>query len=269
MKVGLVVHDGRDRSIETAEEVSARLRRRGLEVARIDDDTPVDGVDLAVALGGDGTLLRTAHLCRDVGVPILGLNLGRLGFLAEIEPEDLDHVLDTLADGPLEIEERPTLVVRGESADGETIHEAWALNEVSVEKTARQRLLHMVLHVGGSRFAHVPADAVVVASPTGSTAYAFSAGGPILSPSVAATVVTPVAPHSTFSRSLVLAPDEEVRVEVLVDQEAAVVSCDGREPVTIPPGGSVYVLGGGRPVRLVRLGPRDFFGRVRAKFGLR
>lgn len=269
MKVGLVVHDGRDGSIATAEEASALLRERGVDVVEVDDGRGAHGLDLVLSFGGDGTLLRAAHLCRDEAVPLLGLNLGRLGFLTEVEREDLDDTLDVIVAGDLNIEERETLEVRAVDAAGRTVHEDWALNEVSVEKTARQRLLHMALHVGGRRFAHVPADAVVVATPTGSTAYAFSAGGPILSPSVRATVVTPVAPHSTFGRSLVVAPEEEVRIEVLPDQEPAVVSCDGRGPETVPAGGSVYVVGGGHPVRLVRLRPRDFFGRVRAKFGLR
>lgn len=285
MRIGFVVHSGRDDSAAAARDVAERLRSRDVDVVVVRDGPPAgsaelpvptvapgsfaDGLDLALSFGGDGTLLRAAYLCRDAGVPVLGLNLGRLGFLTEVERDDLSDVLDAIVAGDLLVEERATLQVRAEGTDGEVLIEDWALNEVSVEKTARQRLLLMTLHVGGSLFAHVPADAVVVASPTGSTAYAFSAGGPILSPQLEGTVVTPVAPHSIFGRSLVVRQDEEVRIEVVEGQEAAVMSCDGRGPVTVPAGGSVFVLGGGDPVRLAHVRSPDFFGRVRAKFGLR
>jgi NAD+ kinase len=283
VKIGFVVHGGREECADAARDVAARLSDRGVDVVVLRPDEPADGypdattvtaegfahgLDLALSFGGDGTLLRAAYLCRDAGVPVLGLNLGRLGFLTEVERDDLSTVLDAVVGGDLRVDERATLTVRAEGPGGETLVEDWALNEVSVEKTARQRLLLMRLHVGGAVFATVPADAVVVASPTGSTAYAFSAGGPILSPQLAATVVTPVAPHSTFGRSLVLGEDEEVRIAVRRDQEPAVVSCDGRPPVTVPPGGSVFVVGGGPPVRLAHVREPDFFGRVRAKFGL-
>jgi NAD+ kinase len=279
VKVGLVTHSGREDAREAAVELAQRLGGRGAEVLGVREpdgqaesrlDLPVvdaDGLDLAVSLGGDGTFLRAAHLCRDAGVPVLGLNLGRLGFLTEVDPDDLARVSDAIVDRRIDIERRPTLIVRIDDTDG--MREDWALNEVSVEKTARQRLLIMSLHVAGTFFARVPADAIVVASPTGSTAYAFSAGGPILSPSVSATIVTPVAPHSMFNRSLVVSEEEEIRIEVHGDQPSAVMSCDGRAPATIAPGGSVYVRGGGPPVLLARIGGRDFYDRVRMKFGLR
>jgi NAD+ kinase len=283
MKVGLVVHSGRNDATVTAHDLADRLSSAGATV--VASAGPADartvevgaqivrgedfshGLDLAISVGGDGTLLRAAHLCRDAGVPVLGLNLGRMGFLTEVEREDVDAVVERVLAGGFEVEERPTLTVRAESGEG--VREDWALNEVSVEKTARQRVLQMRLHVSGTFFAPIPADAIVVASPTGSTAYAFSAGGPILSPSVRGMIVTPVAPHSVFSRSIVVAEDEEIRIEVLADQEQAVESCDGRPPFTVAPGGSVYVRGDGPPVRLARIRPRDLYGRVRAKFGLR
>jgi NAD+ kinase len=284
VKVGLVIHAGRRESVGAAVAAARRLERLGVDVvaARQDDghdrlervrlvepEAFPQGLDLAVSFGGDGTFLRAAHLCRDDGVPVLGLNLGRLGFLAEVERDDLDAVLGAIARGEFVVEERPTLQAWGEAPDGGRIGADWALNEVSVEKTARQRVLLMDLYVGESLFATVPADAVVVATPTGSTAYAFSAGGPIVSPAVQALLVTPVAPHSVFGRTLVAGEDERIRVDVLPGQEPAVVSCDGRTPLTVPPGGSVHVRGGGRPVRLARVAPRDFYALVRAKFGLR
>ena len=282
MRIGLVVHSGRDASVDAASDAARILREASVDVIVAEDgDSPGDigvpvvptdrfaeGLDLAITFGGDGTFLRAAHYCRDAGVPVLGVNLGRLGFLAEIEVDDLGPALQRVAEGDFEIEERSTIEVRVEGPDGSDIDAGWALNEVSVEKTARQRLLLMDVHVGNTLFAKVPADALVVATATGSTAYALSAGGPILSPRVKATLVVPVAPHTLFDRTLVAGPDEPVRISILADQESAVVSCDGRVPVSVEPGGAVHAVGGGQPVRLARVGSPDFYGLVRRKFGL-
>jgi NAD+ kinase len=289
VRVGLVVHAGRDASITAAADAARTLRGLDVEVVtandgiRADDDpaslesiaTPVASeafaadLDLAISFGGDGTFLRAAHLCRDVGVPILGVNLGRLGFLAEVELDDLGPALRAVADGGFEVEDRGTLAMIARGPDGAVVQESWALNEVSIEKTVRQRLLLMDVHVDGTLFAKVPADALILATATGSTAYALSAGGPILSPRIDGTLVVPVAPHSLFDRTVVASPDEEVRVDLVGEQAPAVVSCDGRDPVTVEPGGWITVVGTGRPVRLARVGLLDFYGLVRRKFGLR
>ena len=288
MKVGLVVHAGRDASLAAAAEAARILGDLDVEVvvAQAADpavdgavepagaivpvtvDVFADGLDLAISLGGDGTFLRAAHLCRDAGVPVLGVNLGRLGFLAEVEADDLGPTLRAVANGKYTIQERPTLeMVATDDTDTE-IARGWAINEVAVEKTARQRLLLMDVHVDGTLFAKVPADALILATATGSTAYALSAGGPIISPRLEATLVVPVAPHSLFDRTVVAGPDEAVRVELIGDQAPALVSCDGRDPALVEPGGSVTVIGGGRPVRLARVGMFDFYSLVRRKFGL-
>ena len=283
MKVGVVVHSGREDSRETASAGTRLLVEAGVEVvvAEQGDDPGVvpaptlapddfaDGLDLAISFGGDGTFLRAAHLCRDAGVPVLGVNLGRLGFLAEVERDDLHAAMGAVAEGDYTTEDRATLEVTAHGPDGTQLAAGWALNEVSVEKSARQRLLLMDVHVGDRLFAKVPADALVIATTTGSTAYALSAGGPILSPAVEATLVVPVAPHSLFDRTLVCGADEVVRVDLPLDQPAAVVSCDGRDPVLVPAGGHVRAVGGGAPVRLVRVAPPDFYSLVRRKFGLR
>ncbi len=282
MKVGLVVHTGREQSVTLAARAAERLAELGVDLVAAQQDESVEdipaepagpesfahGLDLAISFGGDGTFLRAAHLCRDAGVPVLGVNLGRLGFLAEVEVDGLGAALEAVARGDYLVQDRPTLSVTVADADGATIQVGWALNEVSVEKTARQRLLLMDVHVGARLFARVPADALVVATPTGSTAYAFSAGGPILSPEVEATLVTPVAPHTLFDRTLVVGADEVVNVRIVDDQPPAVVSCDGRQPVTVAPGGSVSAVGGGRPVRVAIVDGYDFYGLVREKFGL-
>lgn len=282
MKIGLVVHSGRAASLEAAADAARLLHDLGVEVvvARMGDDPDVvpaqlvepedfgPGLDLAVSFGGDGTFLRAAHLSRDAGTPVLGVNLGRLGFLAEIEVDDLASAMRAVAVGEFAVEERSTLEIEVRDAEGHALGDGWALNEVSIEKSARQRLLLMDVHVNETMFARIPADALIVASTTGSTAYAFSAGGPILSPSVPATLVVPVAPHSLFDRTLVTGPEETVRVRLAPDQAPAIVSCDGREPLEAPAGGAVTVRGRGDPVRLARVGVLDFYGLVRRKFDL-
>lgn len=282
MRIGLVVHSGRDDSLAAASEGARVLRDLGVDVAVARQGDQPDGVpaevvdtadfapglDLAISFGGDGTFLRAAHLCRDAGVPVLGVNLGRLGFLAEIEVDELAGAMRSISDGGFVIEERSTLRVVVEDDQGLPVDEGWALNEVSIEKSARQRLLLLDVHVGESLFAKVPSDGLVIATSTGSTAYALSAGGPIVSPELDAVLVVPVAPHSLFDRTLVVAPSETIRVHVLEDQAPAVVSCDGREPVVVPPGGRVSVQGGQTPVRLARVTLLDFYALIRRKFNL-
>ncbi len=290
MKVGLVVHAGRPASREVAVEAARTLPERDIVVvapvggAGADDELPGElahlapmadpadfaaEIELAISLGGDGTFLRAAHLCRDAGVPVLGVNLGRLGFLAEVERHDLGPVLRAVAAGDYRIEERATLTMEVHDADGGFLSSDWALNEVAVEKTVRQRLLLVDVYFDGTFFARVPADALILATATGSTAYALSAGGPIVSPQVAATLVVPVAPHSLFDRTVVAGPEEVVRVELLEGQASGLASCDGRSPVALGPGATVTVIGGAEPVRLARVGLIDFPTLVRRKFGLR
>lgn len=290
MKVGLVVHAGRPASREVAVEAARTLNELDVEVVATvggeiaDDELPgelahlapivdpsdlADEIELAISLGGDGTFLRAAHLCRDADVPVLGVNLGRLGFLAEVERHDLGPVLRAVAAGEYRIEDRATLTMEVHDADGGFLASDWALNEVAVEKTVRQRLLLVDVYFDGTFFARVPADALILATATGSTAYALSAGGPIVSPQVAATLVVPVAPHSLFDRTVVAGPEEVVRVELLEGQASGLASCDGRSPVPLGPGGTVTVVGGARPVRLARVGLIDFPTLVRRKFGLR
>lgn len=295
-RVGFVVHGGRPRSISTAMLAAGLLRDAGIEVFTADTGFDPDAaatagtsvasakadlavrtvdafgadVDLVVAFGGDGTFLRAAHLSRDHAIGVLGINLGRLGFLADAEVHQLEDTMHRVATGDVDIEHRTTLDIEVLSPSGKVTHRDWALNEVSVEKTARQRLVHLELFVGEERFATFPADALVLATATGSTAYSLSAGGPIVSPRLDVLLVTAVAPHSLFDRTLVAAPDEDLTVGIVADQDApAVVSCDGRDPTTVPPGGRVRVRGGGDPVVLARVHGVGFYTLVRTKFGLR
>ncbi len=289
MNIGLVVHAGRPDSVDAASHAARMLDGMGVGVAwaattptDIERTTELDaladarsaeeftnGLDLAISFGGDGTFLRAAHLCRNADVPLMGVNLGRLGFLAEVELDDLGPALRAAADGEFHVEPRVTLDAVVEDADGAVLQRTWGLNEIAVEKSVRQRLLQMEVHLDGTLFANVPADALIMATPTGSTAYALSAGGPIVSPRLDAVLVVPVAPHSLFDRTVVAGPDEPVRVELLEGQSPAIVSADGRDTVEVPAGGAVTVTAGGHPVQLARVGLLDFATLVRRKFGLR
>ena len=283
VRAGLVVHTGRRSAIDAAQRAAGLLADRGVEVVVLGEDEEldlegpvttvdrgafVDDTDVVLSFGGDGTFLRAAHRCRDAAVPVLGVNLGRIGFLAEIEVPLLEPAVDRLVAGEYHVEDRATIEATVASSDGDVLGRAWALNDVSIEKTARQRLLLMDLWVAGEHFAHVPADALVLATATGSTAYALSAGGPILSPRVNAMLVTPVAPHSLFDRTIVTAPEEVVGVTVLHDQAPAVLSVDGRDPIAVPAGGQVEATSSDLPVRVLRVDPPHFYDLVRRKFHL-
>lgn len=292
MRIGLVHHAARPAAVEASSLAADVAQALGAEVlvlglgdptgaGETSDEAGVrapstagaegfaEGLDVVVSFGGDGTFLRAAHLCRDHDVPLVGVNVGRLGFLAEVEVEDLEVALDRLIDGRFDIDERATLDVEVHDASGRSLATEWALNEVAIEKTSRQRLIRLDVSIAGTHFAHVAADALIVATATGSTAYALSAGGPIVSPGVSATLVVPVAPHSLFDRTVIAAPSELVRIGLPDDQQAGVVSCDGRVPVRLEPGGHLTVTGGGPPLRVARVGEGDFYGLVRRKFGLR
>lgn len=289
MKMGFVVHTGRSASVAAALDAARLLERLDVEVVlagtadrggtapteltsvapALPTDAFPDDLDLVISFGGDGTFLRAARLCRDAVVPVLGVNLGRLGFLAEVELDDLGPALRAAADGAFTIEHRATLEAVVEAPDGTVLQRTWGLNEIAIEKTVRQRLLQMDVHLDGTLFATIPADALLLATPTGSTAYALSAGGPIVSPRLDAVLVVPVAPHSLFDRTVVAGPEEPVRVELLADQSPAIVSADGRDTVEVAAEGSVTVTGGGQPVLLARVGLLDFPTLVRRKFGLR
>jgi NAD+ kinase len=281
---GVIVHPERDAARTAAMGAAARLRASGLRVVacKTDDwgssDTLdivapeqfAEDLDVVLVFGGDGTFLRAAYLARDAGVPLLGVNLGRLGFLSDCEAPDVPWALDRLIAGRYEIEDRMTLSVVVHDADGTVLAESWALNDASVERREPQRLIVLDVAIGATHLTSIPADALICASPTGSTAYAFSAGGPILSPLVEALVLTPVAPHALFDRTMVVDPTEVISIRPgSGGRNPCVVSLDGRESLAVPPAGEVRVTRGAAPVRMVRLNPFDFYDRVREKFGLR
>ncbi|MEW6155251.1 MAG: NAD(+)/NADH kinase [Actinomycetota bacterium] len=275
----LVVNGGRPAAADLARRATTWLEERGHTVQVPKEDAEAtglqrlaagpglgEGADLAVALGGDGTILRAVHLAAPHLVPVLGANLGRLAYLSAVEPEMLTAALARFLVGDHGVEER-TMVRATSLALPEGSRSHLGLNEVVIEKATPGHTVHLAVSIGGRFFASQVADALIVATPTGSTAYSFSAGGPIVSPHHQALLLTPVAPHTPFTHSLVLHPDEAVRVEVL-DQRGAVLTVDGREVGRLGPGEAVTCEVAPVRARLVTLGERDFYGVLKAKFGL-
>jgi NAD+ kinase len=262
-RVAIVVHDGKPKAVELEKELTNWLGTQGVTVA---DAEP----DLVVSLGGDGTVLRAARHAHDSDAPLLAVNLGHLGYLTEVEAGAAREALERIFAGDFSLEERMMLACDAD-CDGGTMSFV-GLNEVLVERTSRVRLVRLDVRVGGERLATFNADGIIVATPTGSTAYALSAGGPIVSPRAQCLVVVPVSPHMIFSRSVILAPDETVEITVgggnqEREHEAAVV-LDGGEGCNVGHGGRVVARRHERPLRLVRLAGPGFLERLRIKLDL-
>jgi len=277
-RVTIVVHHGRSRAPELAVEAIAWLEAAGHEVRVPKDDASACGLDgwgaddadlgaatdIAVSLGGDGTMLRTVDLVAPSGAPVLGVNVGRLGYLTEVGPEDLQSALQRLVTGEYTVEERIVLEVE---VSGANPIRRTALNEAVLEKPQSGHTVSLAVAIDGSFFTNYVADGLIVATPTGSTAYNLSVRGPILSPRVRGLVLTPVAPHMLFDRSLVLPDTGSIRIEVREPSAAALV-IDGQSALMVEPGDAIDCRVGAHPARLVTFSERDFHSRLKAKFGL-
>ena len=287
-RILLVVHARRDDTVHAAERILTAVRAAGaVPVVSADDrpelaerlslegvatlgvDVDIADVELAIVLGGDGTILRAAEMVRGGTAPILGINMGHVGFLAEIERDDMDDAVRRVIARDYTVEERLALAVKIQDADDRVIYETWALNEATVEKASREGMLEVVMAVDGRPLSSFGCDGVVIATPTGSTAYNFSAGGPVVWPSVEAIAVVPLSAHALFARPLVVGPDASVAVEVLERTSGSgILWCDGRRSHELPPGARVVVRRSSRPVRLARLHPAVFTDRLVRKFQL-
>jgi NAD+ kinase len=284
----VIAHTGRADSLEAGIQVCRQLIEAGLTpvvspdehadlmtaapdlspIAVLGTDVQTADLELVIVLGGDGTILRAAEIARGCNAPLLGVNLGHVGFLAEAEREDLPATVARALARDYEVEERMTLNVRVK-IDDEAIHETWALNEASVEKASRERSLEVVIEVDGRPLSTFGCDGVVMATPTGSTAYSFSAGGPVVWPSVDALLMVPLSAHALFARPLVVGPDSALAVEVLGRSVGTgVLWCDGRRTFDLPREARVVVRRSPIPVRLARLHPRPFTDRLVNKFQL-
>jgi NAD+ kinase len=314
----VIAHTRRASARRSATQVIERLTAAGVAVRVTEEEVPAlecvgasvvpagpaaaDGAELVIVLGGDGTLLRAAELARPAGTPLIGVNLGHVGFLAEAEPDGLTQTVDHLLAGEYRVEERMTLDVLARE-NGTEIARTWALNEMTVEKAARERMVEVVIEVDGRPLSRWGCDGVVCATPTGSTAYAFSAGGPVVWPEVEALLMVPLAAHALFARPLVVSPRSVLAVELVrehlepagpeadgteadepgpdggepgpFESERAVLWCDGRRWYDLPPGARIEVRRGELPVLLARLhglggqpAGGEFTDRLVAKFDL-
>jgi NAD+ kinase len=265
----LVLHPRRDEAVALAATARAWWEARGATVTTWagSADDPIPGeVDLAISLGGDGTMLRTVQLALRHETPVLGVNLGRMGYLAEVEPAGLEQALERIVADDFTIEDRMVLEVDVDCPGGSQ-QRLLALNEVIVEKTAPGHTIHVAVAIGGKPFLTYVADGLLACTPTGSTAYNLSARGPVVSPHLRAIVLTPVAPHLVFDRSLVLEPDESVEMTLLDGHEAAAV-IDGSKVVPLEAGAHVACRGAPETARLVTFGAVDFHAILRSRFSL-
>jgi NAD+ kinase len=282
--VFLIAHTGREAALKSVECLVEGLLKASIRIRVLATEAPDmgfpegvevvqpgsaagEGCELILVLGGDGTLLRGAELAREFGVPMLGVNLGRVGFLAEAERDDLHKVVERVVARDYEVEQRMTIdvVVR---EDGRVVHTDWALNEASVEKAARERMLELIMGIDGRPVSSFGCDGVVCATPTGSTAYAFSAGGPVVWPEVEALLLVPISAHALFARPLVTSPDSVLEVQVQPGTSHGVLWCDGRRTYELPAGARIEVRRGHNPVLLARLHRAPFSKRLVTKFQL-
>ena len=294
----VIAHTGREQALQATVSVVCALAAAGVDVVVGEDQAPVlaaamrsasvtgtfrpvpvdavgapsadvlNAVDLVLVLGGDGTILRAAEIVRGTPAPLLGVNLGHVGFLAESELDGLADTVDRLLAADYEIDERMTVDVVVLDA-GREVGRAWALNEIAVEKASRQRMLEIVLEVDGRPLTRFGCDGIVVATPTGSTAYAFSAGGPVVWPEVEAMLVVPLSAHSLFARPLLVGTSSTVAVETVPGHGApGVLWADGRRSIELPERARVEVRRGEVPVRLARLAATGFTERLVQKFRL-
>jgi NAD+ kinase len=316
MKIGLVVHSGKSEAVCAAAQVQQWAADHGVPCREIDVWDPSDGgtrhdarheaeqagrPDVIVTIGGDGTFLRGARVAAPTGAMVLGVDVGRVGFLTEVSTADIDAALDAVLAGAVQVDARLALTMRASRPleipremevllrygrgpaipaprvrPGGAAEVGWgvpldiiALNDVVFEKLARDRQVSLAVYISGRLFASYSADALIVATSTGSTAYSFAAGGPIVSPQLDALIFTPVAPHMAFDRSLVLAArDERVAVRVLERSGQVAVTVDGQLRGVLDPGDWLGVLAAPERARLARLRDLDFLGRVRERFAL-
>ena len=252
---------------ERADLLEASPKLRG-QLAILGETVKATDLELVIVLGGDGTILRAAELVRGCSAPLLGINLGHVGFLAESEHDDLGEAVRRALSRDYLVEERMTLSVRVK-VGRDVVYETWALNEATVEKASRERMLEVVVEVDGRPLSSFGCDGVVMSTPTGSTAYSFSAGGPIVWPSLDALLMVPLSAHALFARPLVVGPDSSLAVEILARTEGSgVLWADGRRARDLPTGARVIVRRSPVPVRLARLHSGPFTDRLVNKFNL-
>ena len=281
--VAVLVHPERAEALTAALQFIEHMQAAGFEILAFPDDVerlraaaPEAHIDpaadeapeLAVVFGGDGTMLRAAEWGQPLGVPLLGVNLGHVGFLAELETSDVHSLHQAVISRQYKVEERIVLQVQVINTDGALKWKSFAVNEVSFEKLARERMLNVLVSVDQMPLSRWGCDGVIVATPSGSTAYAFSAGGPVVWPAVQAMLLVPLSAHALFNRPMVLAPSSEVQLDLSEDLTKAVIWCDGRRTVEVVCGDVVLVTMNDTALRIARLSEQPFTTRLVKKFDL-
>lgn len=265
VRVGILINELREDTADSAHIAHDRLIELGSEVFYVDEDSDLAAADLILVIGGDGTILKAAQIAMPYETPILGINFGHVGFLAEAEPSSLLDVVNAIVAGQWTVDSRLTIDVTIRRPDG-TSQTGWALNEASIEKGPEARMIEADIGVDGRGLSSFKADTVLLSTPTGSTAYNFSAGGPIVWPDVEALLLTPIAAHALFTRPLVVSKNSTL--EVVIRSDNAVVWLDGRRRIDAPEGSRITAVKGEHPARLARLNDSPFSGRLVKKFHL-
>ncbi len=276
-KVLFVIHGARSDAFNVARAAAKGLLANNIAVAcagadsgqlgipEVTSASDASGCELVVVFGGDGTILRGIEIAREHDIPVLGVNLGHVGFLAEAEPEDIERVISVVVNNEWSVEERLALSITATDADGRK-WESWALNEIAIEKFNREHMANLLVSIDERPVSQWACDGVLVATPTGSTAYAFSAGGPVVWPEVEAMLVVPVSAHALFSKPLVVSPASVVDVEIT--SGPVVVSADSHRNTDLATGGKLRVVRNTKPVKLARIHLTPFTERLVAKFEL-
>jgi len=261
--IGTVTLNNHAEVTEVVARFGESARAMGFETFdALQKDAPLDDLDLVVGVGGDGTLMRAAHLAHEHDVPVIGINLGTVGYLTEVEPEHVEEMLRRLAAGDLAVNQRMT--VAAELPDGSVLH---GINDVVLEKVISQRLVQITVDVDDEFFTTFRADGLIIATPLGSTAYSLSAGGPIVDPDLDVLIMTPVAPHSLMNRPIVLTDDTRLTFTVATERQVR-VNLDGHVGGVLEEGESVVVRAGERGVDFLSMGDYPFPQAVRHQFGL-
>ncbi len=267
-RIGVITNPRREEALSARDKLEAWCESHGHVSKRIAAPQDCLGLEVVVALGGDGTMLRALELSLVYQTPVIGVNFGHLGYLTEVEPDELFLAIERFLSGGLRIEERTTLEIRLHRLAGASPGERfYAVNEVVVEKSHSGNVVKLGVAIAGEPFLDYEADGIIVSSPTGSTAYSFSARGPVVSPRLSAMVLTPVSPHMLFDRAMVLQPDEEVEIRVLGGQDATLM-VDGVNREVLKVGESITCRASSLNARLVKFEERDFRSILKAKFGL-
>jgi NAD+ kinase len=260
-RIALVVHEEKAHATDAARILTAACLKRDVEAIAVNGDALPQDVEAVIGVGGDGTVLRAGRLALSRGIPIAGINVGRVGYLAEFAVNEIDAFVEALSEERLRVYPVMTVSVEGPGFN------ATGLNDVVIEKVVSERIIEIDVAINGRRFAEYRTDGMIVATPVGSTAYSLSAGGPVVDPEVEALVLTPIAPHSLLSRSIVVSPDAKISVTVEIGRPAR-VNVDGREIATVEPGASVVVSRGAQVAKFMTLDTHPFPQAVRHQFGL-